>query len=474
MAENETNLLGIFYKEAQIMKKILLVIAMLIIAAPVLATVSVTAMDKGSGVVEVRYNCSAAEKVRAFALDINVDSGAVISNIRDFNRGESKVPGGGYGIFPAKFADYINVNPPGPNWADTRYTPVARTTDPNTQSGLGTGAITVELGTLYVDPNSPGTSGLLFRLDVNGNGASDCNLSIATNNTRGGIVLEDANLAPSPVLTGTKLTFPATCVTPTNEVGVAKATAEGVWTGPGQGFTLGTATAVVDCAHVGLIISQDTACVTLPHVINYTYGIQAAVPNFVGGARPLSVPNFVLGPDVNVPGDGVAPVGSVYAQNPPAGTLGCGTTVTLSIVSYPVKDTSSFYANWVTVGKPACWVYPRQCYGDADGKKLGNFWVSNNDLVVLKSAVNKLQSSIPAGGICASFSHKKLGNFWVSNNDLAILKAYVNKPESSIPVCGLGGVTDANFWYVCIPTGGMCPAITGIICAPIGVCPNTP
>ncbi len=172
------------------MKKVLLVAAMLIIAAPVMATVSVTATDKGSGVVEVSYNCSAAEKVRAFALDITVDNGLVINNIRDFNRGESKVPGGGYGIFPGKFANYINAS--SPNWADTNYTPIGRTTDPNTKSGLGTGAITVELGTLYVGPNSPGTSGLLFRLDVNTNvGAHDGNLSIALNGTRGGIVLED-------------------------------------------------------------------------------------------------------------------------------------------------------------------------------------------------------------------------------------------------------------------------------------------
>ena len=57
------------------MRNILLVIAMLVIAMPALATVSVTATDKGSGVVEVRYNCSASERVRSFALDISVDSG---------------------------------------------------------------------------------------------------------------------------------------------------------------------------------------------------------------------------------------------------------------------------------------------------------------------------------------------------------------------------------------------------------------
>jgi hypothetical protein len=142
--------------EELIMMKILLVAAILLIASPVWAAVSVTATDKGSGVVEVRYNCSASEKVRSFALDLSVDSGMTIENIRDFNVGESKKPGGGYGIFPGAFADYIDAA--NPNWANPNYKPLAPVADLNARSGLGTGAITVEMGTLYVDVNAPGTS----------------------------------------------------------------------------------------------------------------------------------------------------------------------------------------------------------------------------------------------------------------------------------------------------------------------------
>ncbi|MGB7581586.1 MAG: PASTA domain-containing protein [Sedimentisphaerales bacterium] len=519
------------------MKKILLVIAMLIIAAPVLATVSVTATDKGSGVVEFRYNCSAAEKVRAFALDITVDNGLTISDIRDFNTGESNVPGGGYGIFPGKFANYINAS--SPNWADTNYTPVARTSDPNTKSGLGTSAITVELGTLYVDGNAPGTSGLLFRLDVNGNGAHDGNLSIALNNTRGGIVLEDASLAPSPVLTGTKLVFltcttiptitgltkaaadtalttagftpngtgSATCActyntvcsqntgcvnpgstvnysyetgqTITNEVGQIVSNSCTVWTA--QGFTC-TGTAVVDCNHLGVIISQDTGCKAQGYAVNYTYGVAPPEPVVTGLTRAAAVTaltnaGFVVGTDVNVPGDGVMAVGNVYAQSPVAGTLGCGTTVTLSIVSYPIKDTAttnSFYANWVANNKPACWAYPRQCHGNADGKQqLSLYWVGSNELTILRGAFNK--NPVPAGtGICAAFDHKKqLSLYWVGSNDLTLLRAYFNKAASSVPLCGDTSTTaDPNFWYWCNPTGGTCPS--GQVCAPAGTCPNTP
>ena len=458
------------------MKKILLVIAMLIVAAPVLATVSVTATDKGSGVVEVRYNCSASEKVRAFALDITVDNGLVITNIRDFNRGESKVPGGGYGIFPGSFASVINAS--SPNWADTNYTPIGRTTDPNTKSGLGTGAITVELGTLYVDPNSPGTSGLLFRLDVNGNGAADGNLSIALNNTRGGIVLEDTNLAPSPVLTGTKVILQS-CVTPLNEVGAARATAENAWTG--QGFTL-CPTPVIDCAHLGLIISQDSSCYTLPYCIHYTYGVAPTEPNVIGAPRAgavaaLTNTGFIIGADVNVPGDGVMPVGYVYAMNPPPGTPGCGTTVILSIVSYPIKEmtaANSLYVNWVTSGKPQCWAYPRQCHGDVDGKAQLGLWVSTNDLTILRASLSKATSLIPAGGRCADLDHKAQLGLWVSSNDLTILRAYLSKATSLIPLCGnvVSPSADVNYWYWCMPTGVTCPS--GQYCAPAGTCPNTP
>ena len=480
------------------MKKILLVIAMLIIAAPVLATVSVTATDKGGGVAEIRYNCSAAEKVRAFALDITVDNGLVISNIRDFNSGESKKPGGGYGIFPAKFADYINANPPGPNWADIRYTPVARTTDPNTKSGLGTGAITVELGTLYVEPNSPGTSGLLFRLDVNG--AADGNLSIALNGVRGGIVLEDANLAPSPVLTGTKMTLPPPCInipailgdnmtdansairaalltgtiaityecngtygtgivcrqdigcvaasttinyvvstgpcctTILNEVGVLKATAEAAWTG--QGFTLGVATQVVSCP-AGNIVSQDTTgCVSLPHTVNYSYGIQATEPNIVN--KTMSDANATLAAagipapyTITYEPNGLKTALTVDRQSPPPGTLSCST-------SY-VVDTNCLYAGrvfslygtvtftvttaqvtlWNSLGQPNCWCCVAQKRGNGVYTPTSTATKTDAlDLAPVKNPANWNNNDSAAANVCLDFNLSGK----VDALDLAVIK----------------------------------------------------
>jgi len=195
------------------MRRILLIVAMLMFAAPAMAGVSVAAIDKGCGVIEVNYVCTGGDVVRAFALDIAVDSNFTIVNIKDFNKGESNsvAPGKlGYGIFPGKFRDYIDAA--NPNWADPCYNPVAPVTDLDANTGLGTKAVTVELGTLYVAGMQPPSSGTLFRLDVNENkfGPADCNLRMTLNTTRGGIVDINGNAVASPVLfTGTgKVNFP--------------------------------------------------------------------------------------------------------------------------------------------------------------------------------------------------------------------------------------------------------------------------
>ena len=184
------------------MKRILLIVAMLlIVAAPAMATVTIGAKQTGylgCRTVEVNYVCSASEKIRAFALEVNVDSNFYIAGIWDYNRGESnKAPNtrAGFGIFPGKFRDWID--PANPNWSDPNYTPVAPATDTDANgTGIGKKKIIVELGSLYVgDLNRPPSSGVLFKLIVDPNkfGVSECNLNIAVNATRGGVVKEDGN-----------------------------------------------------------------------------------------------------------------------------------------------------------------------------------------------------------------------------------------------------------------------------------------
>jgi hypothetical protein len=202
------------------MRKCLLIVAMLLIAvAPVMATVTVTARHTGFPVkagipcttCEVNYVCSGGEKVRAFALEITVDSGYTITGIKDFNTGESnKAPntGPGYGIFPGKFRDVINAADP--NWTvDANYNPIAPATDLDAGgTGLGTNKIIVEMGSLYVgDNNAPLSAGPLFRFDIQGPTGKDCNMVIAANTSRGGVVLEDGSTLAATFVGG-KAGFP--------------------------------------------------------------------------------------------------------------------------------------------------------------------------------------------------------------------------------------------------------------------------
>ncbi len=78
------------------------------------------------------------------------------------------------------------------------------------------------------------------------------------------------------------------------------------------------------------------------------------------------------------------------------------------------------YTEWVAVGKPACWAYPRQCHGDADGLKetsaAGVSYVSQKDLNVLVAAWQVKEAPFGPGvaavenGICADFAHDQDGS----------------------------------------------------------------
>jgi hypothetical protein len=95
------------------------------------------------------------------------------------------------------------------------------------------------------------------------------------------------------------------------------------------------------------------------------------------------------------------------------------------------------YDEWVAVGKPDCWAYPRQCHGDADGlssgsAKSGIYYVGTGDLNVLIAAWQTLEPPDGPGiasienGICADFARDqdgsaKTGIYRVGTTDLNIL-----------------------------------------------------
>jgi hypothetical protein len=431
-------------RKVPFMKKVLMVVAMLLLATPVFAAdVTITATASGvinktepnwTQTVTVGWSGAAdACSIRAFALILTTDGGKNLDNIAGFVKGESNATSKGFGVFPGKFRQYIDVlSPTQSDWlTDSNYNPIAPATDFNSGGYSNTPRLVVELGTLYQgDANAPGTSGTLFTIDVNnenffaGHG-TDCNMCIALEMTRGGVVKKDGTAATVTLPAGSPPLTPAGCIK-----------------------------------------------VSFPEC-------SSTVPNIVGMTRAnalsaLAANNCYLGTEVNGFG-GATAVGSVYAQSVPAGTSSCPgpLAVGMSTAMYPIKTmtvANSMYVNWVTLGKPACWAYPRQCRGDYDGKKGGPYWVSSTDLTSLRAAYNK--STLPAGGTCADTDHKKGGPYWVSSLDLTTLRTYYNKAEASVPVCGTPGGADANYWYFCVPTGATCP--TGVTCATVGSCPNTP
>jgi hypothetical protein len=312
------------------MRKFIMALAVMLIATPTWATVAITCEDEGGGVVKIDYSVTGEpNKVRAFALDITVDSGATIDEISDFIIGESTAGNPGYGIFPASFRNYVTVDEETgvPDWSDPNYSPLADPCDPDALGGLGTDGITIEMGALYYpaddsSPNAPPDSGTLCKVKVSG----ECTMSIAENATRGGVVLTDPDAAPTVTLSSCE----------------------------------------------------------------------------VGGAAECFPSDH---PD---------------------------------------------YAEWVAVGKPNCWCYPRQCHGDADGLKEGSakkgyYYVHFNDLNVLLAGWNTLEPDKGPGiatvtgpngepGICADFAHDqegsaKKGYYRVHFNDLNILVSNWNVLE---------------------------------------------
>ena len=198
------------------MKKIVLVLSALMLAAPAWATVTITATPSGGctgvdragqPVFSIDYSVtSEPNRVRGFALSIEVDSGATFTGISDYMVGECNSTIKGYGIFPDNFARYIDAD--NPDWADANYTPIApNDADGAANSGFNTGKIIVEMGSLYEDSNYPSASGTLGKITATGPG--DYSLTLAQESTyRGGVVMEDGN-APtgSVVLNGADVIF---------------------------------------------------------------------------------------------------------------------------------------------------------------------------------------------------------------------------------------------------------------------------
>jgi hypothetical protein len=227
------------------MKKCFVFLSACLLAASARPAVNVSVQDS-NGVAAIKYECTAGEVVRSFALDVRVDQGQILG-VADFFRGVSGVGAKGYGIFPAAFRDHITVSSgTNANWAVIDYTPLAVVADSpgNTLPGLNSTGVTLEFGGLW-DPNVPAafpaTSGTLCTLSL----SAPAQVSITANTNRGGVVSAIPNLKINPVFLGA-FVDPSVIITGIQRVGgtvvitfkggeleVAPAV-NGPWTGTGN------------------------------------------------------------------------------------------------------------------------------------------------------------------------------------------------------------------------------------------------
>ncbi len=186
----------------------LLLALVLIGALPVMAVVELFLLEN-AGQVELRYRCTEGEQVRFFNLDVRVAKG-FFTAVTPALRGESTAATPGYGIFPAAFRDHLTVDLNGDvDWSDVNYLPVAPSTDApgNTLSGLNSGGVTLEFGSLWNvnrPEDAPLAEGLLCTLTL----SEAALVTVEANSIRGGVVLAEGSSLPVVTYQSLDLTPP--------------------------------------------------------------------------------------------------------------------------------------------------------------------------------------------------------------------------------------------------------------------------
>jgi hypothetical protein len=415
------------------MKKLILVLAIALMASPTFALTVYLQREGTSNIVDVNYSgADAANLPRAFALDVTIDSPGVISDVNNFKTGESTAASKGFGIYPAR----IDINTAGvvKSWGS----PLADTTDPGAgSSAIGTGHVVLEFASLYFsDANKPAISGRLCQLTITPN-TTTVNLNVrATAETtyRGGVVLSDGTQFPTDINTlYRKPAVTETITTPT----VTKTTA---------------APAVADKVNGGRLETYVATGATsnLGHTLQYQFTWGDGVVGPWGAATQTYTYTYAAAGSYTV---------TVQAR--------CATdTAVLSAVSAnyvvtreTVKSSVAFYAAWADFGRPICWGYQRNCRGDADGAGSGigaaKIWVNATDLNILAAGFGKNVAALKAasfGGvpaICADNDRAGTGlgaaKIWVNATDLGTLALYYGKNVAGCPVCN--AAWQANYWF---------------------------
>jgi len=196
------------------MKKLILVLAILLVAVPAFAAPDVNLVQVGANKVEIRYTgADPCALLRGIALRIDVCTPGDVCEILNYKVGESNsITGRGYGIYPAKISIPADFNDANIAWGN----PLADQTDPGAgDQELPSSSFVLEFGSLYspvADKNQAPIypDGNLCTLVVRCNGATtNLNIKMTDEDTyRGGVVLENGTTID------VNKTLPFTCAQP--------------------------------------------------------------------------------------------------------------------------------------------------------------------------------------------------------------------------------------------------------------------
>jgi hypothetical protein len=179
------------------MKKIIVTLAVLLLAAPAMASVDITCTVSGPNEVTIAFSTTGeAELVRAIALDVQVDDpNAWIEDVNCVSAG--------YYIYPGS----INIDAAG------------EVVDYGSCAGVQDGnAMTSEQGSLYVGAANEPAEGDLFIVTLGGctlDASGDVDVTVSENALRGGVVMEDPALSPTVNLPGATTVNIGQCATTT-------------------------------------------------------------------------------------------------------------------------------------------------------------------------------------------------------------------------------------------------------------------
>lgn len=243
-----------------------------------------------------------------------------------------------------------------------------------TGPGLDSNWVTIEMGSLYADddeehPDPPDPCDVLFKFYVD----SSCTVTIAENSIRGGVVSERIVVVPAyqPIVNFStcEVSLIELCTVP-NVVGMNEVDASAAIVD--AGLSVGVVACTNDCT------------------AEFDFEVVIQAP--VNGGNQVE----------------------------------CGSAVDITICECYCDQPD--YAQWVAVGKPICWCWPYQCFGDADGSEEGKYGtrIGGYDNAILKDAWLKKTGELTGNDACADFDHSEEGKYGtrIGGYDNEILKDY--------------------------------------------------